>query len=358
MPYPTITVNLRKLTQNTEVIVNKCKEFGISVLGVTKACCGDPEVARAIIEGGVDMLGDSRIQNIMRLKAAGISIPLCLLRLPMLTEVRDVVHYADMSLVSELETAKALSKEALSADVRHKVILMVDLGDLREGIMPQKLLQHAKKFAALKGIELYGLGVNFACYGGVMPTKEKLDELIGLANDIRKATGMALPIVSGGNSSSLTMLFKDEIPAGVTQLRIGEGILLGRDTSDRNPLPGASQDAFGLNCEIIELQKKPSLPQGVLGTDAFGNKPVFTDRGIRKRAILAIGRHDIIIEGLTPEDKGAEILGASSDHLLIDVTDVKRPLAVGSIMKFDMQYGALISGMMSQYITKVAGPGY
>lgn len=356
MPYPTITVDLGKITRNTEIVVEKCREAGISVVGVTKACCGDPDVANAIRLGGVEWLGDSRIQNIAHLRTAGFDIPMCLLRLPMLSEVREVVRLAEMSLVSELETAKALSEAALDINVCHKVILMVDLGDLREGIMPQNVLRIAKKFAALKGIELYGLGVNFACYGGVVPTRTKLEQLVDLTERARKETGLPMPIVSGGNSASLPLV-PDGIPPGVNQLRIGEGILLGRDTIARNLLPGAHPDAFSLNCEIIELQKKPSKPDGEIATDAFGNVPVVVDKGIRKRAILAIGRHDIIVEGLTPVDKGAEILGASSDHLLLDVTNVKRALGVGSIMKFDMQYSSLISGMMSSYITKVMGHG-
>lgn len=352
MPYPTITMNLKKLTQNTELVVKKCEKAGISVVGVVKACCGDPDVANAIRQGGVAMLGDSRIQNIAHLRMAGFDIPMCLLRLPMLSEVKEVVRLAEMSLVSEIETAKALSEAALSIKACHKVILMVDLGDLREGIMPQKVLRTAKKFAGFKGIELYGLGVNFACYGGVVPTRAKLEQLVELTEQARRETGLSMPIVSGGNSASLPLV-PDGIPPGVNQLRIGEGILLGKDTIARELIPGANPDAFALNCEIIELQKKPSLPDGEIATDAFGNVPVVVDKGIRKRAILAIGRHDIIVEGLTPVDKGAEILGASSDHLLIDVTNVKRALAVGSIMQFDMQYSSLISGMMSSYVTKV-----
>ena len=356
MPYPTITVNLEKITRNAAIVVEGCKAAGVSVMGVAKACCGDLDVANAICAGGVEWLADSRIQNIAKFRTAGLDIPMCLLRLPMWSEVREVVRLADMSLVSELETAKALSEEAEKIGKCHKVILMVDLGDLREGILPQKVLRYAKKFAAFKGIELYGLGVNFACYGAIVPTTEKLEQLVELAEKARAETGLPMPIVSGGNSASLCLL-PNGIPKGVNNLRIGEGILLGRETIQREVLPGAYPDAFTLNCEIIELQKKPSMPDGVMATDAFGNKPTFVDKGLRWRAILAIGRHDVIVESLIPKDQGAEILGASSDHLLMDVTDVERALAVGSIMKFDVQYGALISSMMSPYITKVMGNG-
>lgn len=352
MRYPLLTINTAKLTHNAGIIVELCRKHGISVVGVTKACCGIPEVARAFCEGGVDWIGDSRIRNITEFKAAGISRPFCQLRLPMLSEVEEVVRSADASLVSEIDTAKALSSEAARTGRKHKVILMADLGDLREGLLPKKILQSAKILASLPGITLHGLGVNFACYGGIAPTSEKLAELVDLAARIRSETGCELPVVSGGNSSSL-FLFPDGIPAGVNQLRIGEAVLLGRETAYRQALPGAFTDAFTLHCEIIELQEKPSLPNGAVSiTDAFGNVPVFEDKGIRKRAIAAVGRHDIIVDGLVPADPHAQILGASSDHLLVDVTDVERPLCVGDILQFELQYSALISGMMSSYVTK------
>ena len=352
MPYPSITINVEKIAQNARTLVEACRAKGISVMGVTKAACGELDVARAFCRGGVDIIGDSRIQNLARFRTANIEKPLCLLRLPMISEARDVVRLADMSLISEVETARAMSKEAVAAGRTHKLILMADMGDLREGILPQKILHTAKIFADLPGLELFGLGTNFACYGGVLPTTEKLTALVNLAQKIRRETGCAMPVVSGGNSADLYLL-PDGIPEGVNQLRLGEGILLGRETSFRQPVLGAALDAFMLHGEIIELQEKPSMPDGLLGTDAFGQSPVFVDKGMRQRAIVALGRHDVIIEGLTPEDQGAEIIGASSDHLLVDVTEVQRPLGVGSILKFELQYGALISAMMSSYVTKV-----
>ncbi|UQZ90307.1 alanine racemase [Deltaproteobacteria bacterium Smac51] len=352
--HPLMRVNLAKITRNAEIVAGLCRRAGMGVMGVTKAFCAEPAIARAMIRGGLDWLGDSRIQNIARLKEAGIETPICLLRLPMISEAREVAALADMSLVSEVETAKALSEAAASQGRTHKITLMVDLGDLREGLLPQNILQAAKIINEMPGVELYGLGVNFACYGGVIPTTEKLEALLALAEDIRRQTGLPLPIVSGGNSASL-YLAPGGIPNGVTNLRIGEAILLGRETSYRKVIEGAFTDTFTLECEIIELQKKPSLPDGLIGTNAFGQKPVFVDKGIRKRAILAIGRHDVIIDGLVPVDPKAEIIGASSDHLLMDVTEVERPLSVGSLMEFNVQYGSLISAMMSPYVTKIIG---
>ncbi len=350
--YPLMRVDLAKITRNAEIVAGLCRRAGISVMGVTKAFCAEPRIARAMVGGGLDWLGDSRLQNIARLKEAGLETPVCLLRPPMISEAGRVVALADMSLISEIETARALSQAAVSQGRAHKVTLMADLGDLREGLLPQNILRAAKDVSDLPGLELYGLGVNFACYGGVIPTPSKLEKLLSLAADIRRATGLPLPLISGGNSATI-YLTPDRVPAGVTNLRIGEAILLGRETSYREALDGAFTDAFTLEAEIIEIQEKPSLPDGLIGTDAFGQKPVFEDRGLRRRAILAIGRHDVRVEGLLPTEDGAEIIGASSDHLLMDVTGVSRPLSVGSVINFNVQYGALISAMMSPYVSKV-----
>ncbi len=352
MPNPCVTVDLGKLTHNTRLAVDMCRQAGLSVMAVTKAFCADPRIAGAMLAGGVEWLSDSRVQNLERMRRAGLDAPLCMLRLPMLSEVEDVVRVADMSQVSEVATAEALSRAAVKQGRTHKLTLMVDLGDLREGLLPQNILRAAEAMSRLPGVELYGLGVNFACYGGVIPTPAKLTELVELAGDIRRATGVALPLVSGGNSADLHLL-PDGIPRGVTQLRLGEGILLGRETIAREPITGAHLDVFALHAEIIELQDKPSVPDGTIGQDAFGNTPIFTDRGVRRRGILAIGRQDVNVDGLEPVDPAVSIIGSSSDHLIVDLSDAQQPLAVGDTVSFHMRYGALIAAMLSPYVDKV-----
>ncbi len=96
------------------------------------------------------------------------------------------------------------------------------------------------------------------------------------------------------------------------------------------------------------MKLKPSLPIGRSGYDAFGNQPVFVDEGDRLRAIANIGREDVLVEGLTPLHAGVRVLGASSDHLVMDVTDAAPPVAVGDRVSFRMNYGALLAAMTSE----------
>lgn len=348
--YPKLIIDLKKIQENSRLLANLCFAENIEPVAVTKVTCGDPKVAQAMLAGGIRMLAESRIENARRLKAAGINVPLLLLRLPMLSQVDAVVELFQCSLNSELSTIRALDAAAAKAGVVHEIILMVDLGDLREGILPQQLEEMVLAIAQLKHIRLLGLGTNLTCYGGVIPTQENLGQLLEYNRKAETLYSQPLPVISGGNSSSLPLLLAGHLPP-VTQLRLGESIVLGRETVDRQPVSGAHLDSFQIQAEIIEIRKKPSVPIGKIGQDAFGGTPVFADRGIHLRAILALGRQDVVVDGLeTPE--GIDILGASSDHLLLDVTRYSKPLAVGDVLTFIPGYGALLAAMTSPFVTK------
>ncbi|HYE80797.1 MAG TPA: ornithine racemase Orr [Clostridia bacterium] len=351
MRYPAVRVDTKKLTHNTKVLVEKCSKLGIDVVPVTKVYCGMPEVAGASVAAGVKMLADSRIENIIKLKA--IDVPKVLLRIPMLSQVDEIVEYVDISLNSEYEVIKALSEKALEKGKIHKIILMVDLGDLREGEWSETAVEFVGKIINLKGVKLAGVGTNLTCYGAVIPSKENLGLLVSVAEEIERKYDIKLDIISGGNSSSLHLLEKKEVPGRINQLRLGEAIVLGNETAYGGRISGTYADVFTYVAEIIELKEKPSVPVGETGVDAFGEKPVYTDRGIRKRAILATGRQDVRPDGISPRDKDAIVLGASSDHLIIDVSDCKKDYKTGDIMEFDMSYGAMLAAFTSEYVDKV-----
>ncbi|MEW6725036.1 MAG: alanine/ornithine racemase family PLP-dependent enzyme [Bacillota bacterium] len=350
MALPYLEINPDKVQQNAEIITGAARAAGISVAGVTKVTCAQPEVGRVLLDGGCSYLADSRLENLARLRGAGLPRPYLLLRLPSPSRAAETVELADCSLVSETSTVRCLGEAARAAGKTHRVILMVDLGDLREGVWPDRTLETARAMAEIPGIELHGLGTNLTCYGGVCPTPENLGRLAALAAELRQSLGLELPVVSGGNSSSLDMLFAGQLPARINHLRIGEGILLGRETVARQPVPGAHLDAFRLVAEVVEVGFKPSVPIGRIGQDAFGNTPVFEDRGIHRRAILAIGRQDVSPDALTPVED-VDILGASSDHLLVDVTRLSE-VAVGDTLSFIPDYGGVLALSTSPYVEK------
>lgn len=351
-----IEIDCERIKRNAEAIVGVCSSAKIQVIGVTKACCGDPDVARALLAGGVSYLAESRLKHIRRLRKAGIDEKMMLLRLPALSQVEEVVALAQISLNSQVETVRALSYAAQAQGLSHQVVLMVEAGDRREGVMPEEAVEAARGMSGLPGVELVGIGVNVSCIGGVLPSLENTQLLVDVAERVEKALGIRFEIVSGGHTASLALLDHGEMPARINQLRIGEGMLLGVDSAGDWPLPVPYQDAFRVFAEVVEIDVKPSMPEGTITIDGFGRTPHWEDFGLRRRAILAIGEQDLRVELLQPLRPGVTMVGASSDHLVVDVTEAEPPVRLGDELAFEPAYGAVATAMASYGVTRVVKP--
>lgn len=353
MPDPQVTIDLDRIERNARVITARARLSGIDVFGVTKGSCGMPSVARAMLRGGVVGLAESRFENIRRLRDSGLDCPIMLLRSPPLVRVEELVRSVDISLQSEMPLIREISHVAERLGRVHDLILMIDLGDLREGIWPNDLLPTVEEIMVLPGVRIAGVGTNLTCFGAIMPSVDNLSQLVAHAYKVESVTGRALDWVSGGNSSSLPLLLSGEMPQGINNLRIGEAILQGgRDTFLTEPWHELDRDAFELTGELLEVKLKPSLPIGKSGVDAFGQVPHFIDEGDRLRGIANIGREDVMVDGLIPTNPGVRVLGASSDHLMLDLTEADPPLASGDTVGFRLNYGALLAVMTSEYVEK------
>jgi ornithine racemase len=348
MKTPRLEINLGKIAHNAKILKELYASKGIDLIGVTKVVCGSTAIAEVLVKSGVNILADSRIENIVKMHNADIHAQFLLLRTP-LSQSESVVKYADISLNSELSVIKELSKYAVKQGIIHKIILMVELGDLREGIMPSDLENIVNEVIGLKGIKFAGIGVNLACFGGIKPNDEKMEYLSSIVKEIEDKFKLKLEIISGGNSANYNWFISTNDIGKINNLRLGESIFLGCETLERKQIPGLFTDAFTLIAEVIESKIKPSLPYGDIGQDAFGNIPKFTDLGLMKRAILGIGLQDVLVSGLMPL-LNIDILGASSDHIIIDAKQLE--IKVGDTIGFNLNYGALLSSMTSPYIIK------
>jgi len=346
---PRLEIDLGKIQHNTRTLVERLAKRGISVTGVTKATLGSPEIAHAMLLAGVSGLGDSRIENIEAMRSSNVSARMSLIRSPMLSQAKRVVTSADVSFNTELDVIRRLSLEAGKIERMHAVVLMVELGDLREGIMPADLMAAVSEILSLPNIVLKGLGTNLACRSGASPDDANMGELSRLAALTEATFDISIEIVSGGNSANLEWVFNSEHNERVNNLRLGESILLGCETLHRNAIDGLHTDAITLVAEVIESKVKSTLPSGKLAETAFGTCPPATNRGDIMQTILAIGIQDIDPRGLRPPS-GIEILGASSDHLI--TTSTVDSARVGAEMAFQLDYSALLRAMTSPFVTK------
>jgi len=355
--YPVLEVNVKKITSNAKVITKLCNNSGIRVAGIIKGFGGIVAGARALVKGGCDQIGSSRIEQLKALKNKGFKTPLLLVRIPMMCEIEDVVKYSDMCLVSEKETLIMLNREAEKQNKKYGVVLMYDLGDLREGVFSRSELINLSRLVEynLSSLVLEGIGTNLSCYGSVAPTNKNLTELSEAADDIEKILNRKLNIVSGGGTTTLPLLVRGGVPEKINHLRIGEGIINTQDLPlywDTD-IEGLDKDTFVLKAQIIEVNEKPTHPVGELMVNAFGEYAHYEDRGIRKRAIIALGNQDVGDSSkIVPKDKNIIVLGASSDHTILDIHECKSEYKLGDIVEFNVLYQSMLFTTLSKYINK------
>lgn len=351
-PAPRLEVNLDKIYHNAFTLVTRLRKRGITVTGVTKATLGSPEVAETWLRAGVRGLGDSRVENIGRMRAAEISTLMTLIRSPMLSQVEQVVALTEISFNTELSVIRRLSAAAKKANRIHGIVLMVELGDLREGIMPVLLKKTVREVLGFSNILFMGIGTNLACRNGVSPDRENMAELSALADSIDATFGPIVNTVSGGNSANLEWAFSGADIGRINNLRLGESMLLGCEPLHRKAIKGLHTSAVTLVAEVIELKNKPSKPWGNIAQNAFGEVISNNEQGSITQAILAIGRQDTDPDGLVPPP-GIKILAASSDHLVVDVSNYHGRMKVGTELSFQLDYSALLRAMTSPFIPKI-----
>lgn len=326
--YPKLVINIDHIRNNVRQIVESCDAMGIKVAGVIKGANGLVEISKVFDEAGVAFIASSRIEQLRDAKEAGVEKELMLIRIPMLSEAEDVIRVADISLNSEIKVIKTLNEEAAKQGRIHKVILMADVGDLREGFWDKdELVDIAMRVESnMNNIRLAGVGFNVGCYGSIIPTVDKMEELIRIAEKIEKSIGRKLEYLSGGATTSLLRVHDLTMPERINLLRIGEGILLARDLeiSHGVSIEGMYKDTFILKAEIVEIKDK------------------HTNAG-RKRALLAIGKVDYgnPLE-LEIMDEGVEIIDASSDYTVVELESSLKEWKIGDILSFGVTYATAV----------------
>lgn len=347
MRTPRIEIDLSAVEHNTRELVKRLHKRGIDVTGVTKATLGSPEVANAMIRGGVKRLGDSRIENIEALRDAGVKVPIVLLRSPSPEWADRAVACATHSFVTDLELVTALSVAAGKRAHNHGIILMVELGDLGEGLMAADVLDAARIISRTRHVTLTGIGATLAARSGVVPGDDQMQQLTGLASTIGSKFGDHPPIITGGNSANLGWALGEGRVGAINDLRLGEAILLGVDPLTGAPIEGLRRDGFSVVAPVIESIEKPAAPWGmrVGSADAAG---VSRERGTIVQTIVAIGSQDVDPDGLKPP-AGFTVLSATSDHLVLETP---ARLAVGTEIGFGMNYSALTRAMTSPFVVE------
>lgn len=356
-----IIIDLEALSSNLARINHLMAAHGADWTVVTKVLCGNSEVLQALSEMGIRSVADSRFANLRAIRRRFVNPEIWYLRIPSLTNCDKVVSLAQTSLNSELETIKRLNEAAARHETRHRIIIMLELGDLREGILPGCLVNFYESVFHLPNIEVLGIGTNLGCLAGVPPSSDQLMQLVLYRELLELKFKKRLPLISAGSSVVLPLLLDGQVPKPINHFRIGEALFLGTDLLHGGTLPDFRNDAILLEAEIVELKEKGLTPQGDLGvTSPFPRvgevEALPSQRGFR--ALVDLGHLDTDITGITPTYEDQHIAGASSDITVVNLGENSENLRVGDKITFHLNYAALLRLMSSRYVPKVIHWGY
>jgi len=355
-----VIIDLHRLRQNIKFIKGWIENHGATWTVVTKVLCGHTDTLRALQLLGVRSMGDSRLANLNAIEKITPDLETWYLRVADLSSVRDVVKLADVSLNSETEVINALNDEAKKINRIQRIIIMIELGDLREGILPGSLIKFYEQVFNLSNIEVLGIGANLGCLAGAVPNVDQFMQLALYRELLELKFQRKLPMISGGASAVLPLLLDGQLPKIINHFRIGEAIFLGTDLVNGGTLPGLRNDAIILEAEIAEIKEKGLVPMSETATmtpfESVQPNEEFTPGQRGYRALVSIGQLDTEIAGLTPFDSRYHIAGASSDVTVVNIGDVPDGLKVGDTIKFRPNYPALLRLMSGKYIEKEVSP--
>lgn len=354
-----ISLNSDKLFHNFNFLDALFSQHQIDWAIVGKLLCGNATFLKVLLDMTDKEICDSRLSNLKTIKRISPETNTIYIKPPAQRLARSIVKFADVSFNTELQTLKALSEQAVMQDKTHRVVLMLEMGELREGIMLKDLMDFYAQVLELPNIEIVGLGTNLCCLNGILPDEDKLKTLAWCRNILEDQFGHKIPYISGGSSVTLPLLFRDEVPTAINHFRIGETLFFGTDVYADKLIPGMFQDVFTLHAEVIELSEKPLLPTGTAGTNLTGETPEFSEEDRNRssvRAIVDVGLLDTDYNNITPMESGISIIGASSDMLILDLEDNPAGIKVGDTLEFSMNYMAVLRAMNSDYVDKKVIP--
>ena len=351
-----ITLDSNKLSTNYNYLDKLFSSNGIHWSVVSKLLCGDRTYLEELIRLGVKQLCDSRVSNLEMIKSISPSIETIYIKPPPKEQISAIISCADISFNTEIETIELLSAEAERQNKIHKIMIMIEMGELREGVLREDFLKFYGKVFELPNIEVIGLGTNLTCMYGVLPSHDKLIQLCLYEQLIEAKFNREITFVSGGSSVCIPLIFQNLLPRGINHFRVGETLFMGTDVYNNSTLDKMENTIFRLFAQIIELNEKPSVPMGDLGHNLLGESLSFeSEKGQPEssyRAILDIGLLDVDDKHVKLCDRNLRIVGASSDMIVVDLGTNEKNHQIGDLLEFEMDYMGILRIMNSRYIEK------
>lgn len=345
-----LILNLDKLRHNIRFLSRHCKEHHLNITGIIKDPRADQKMISQMMDLGFENIGISRVPDGHIAQPVFPKRPIYI-TLPSIHELPAIVQFFSTSFNSEMTVIEQLNQAAIAMNRPHDILLMVDTGDLREGVMPDQVVETVRKIHQIRprNIEFAGIGTNLGCCAGTVPDEYNLGIMAELADRIESQLDIEVKTVSVGGSVLLKWMQHRQLPGRINNIRLGESVFLGTIPTINQVHPDLKTQVVTFRSDIIEIREKLVTPPQFCGKDALGIQPKFTCRGLRKRAILNFGICDTSPSGLTPLIPGMEIVSVNSNYTLADITDCRHRFKVGDFVDFTMNYQAFLQSLISPF---------
>lgn len=360
-----LLIHTDKIKQNIRKLSDYFESKGIEWSLITKVFSGDEEFLKHVLDektiSKINSVGDSRLTSLKNLRSVNPDMKTIYIKPPAAVYADAVVDYADISLNTSYPTIQALNEAARKRDIVHKVIIMIELGELREGVNRADLIDFYQKIFSMKHIEVIGIGSNLGCMYGIEPSYDKLLQLYLYRELITAKFNRDLPLLSGGTSITLPMLENNMIPKAINHFRVGEAAFFGVSPLANEQFLDLNTNTFEFKANIIELEEKKLVPEGVI-SDANIGHTIETDTNSAgeqsNKAILDFGMLDVNKEDVTPLDDGVDFVGITSDMTVVDIGTNKDEkgndrFKVGDTISFRVNYMAVARLLNSKFIDKI-----
>jgi predicted amino acid racemase len=348
-----LLINLSKLKHNIRWVQNLCVENRVQLVGVVKGCNALSPIIEAFEEMGVQRLGMSRMEDAAKTFHLLAQRPY-FISIPSLQQVEGIVESFQVSLHSELKTIEALAEVARRRRRSHGILVMVDSGDLREGVLPRDVNDLVRCILNREDryVKFLGLGANLGCRCIPSPTEEDIDYFGEIAAFVKRSMNVSMDIVSIGGSVVIPWMENQSLPNEINQVRIGESILLGNIPPGAQRHDPLSNEVFILRAAVVEVKEKPF--KTLDKRSPFSNRKNHDGGSVgRIQALLDVGFLDTDPLGLTPRDHPLKLIAATSDYTLADATACDPRLQPGEVIDFSMNYQALVRMLHAPHLTIV-----
>jgi predicted amino acid racemase len=360
-----LIIHTQKIKDNIKNLSSYCEKHNLQWSLITKVFSGDKEFLRHVLTTDViqhiNSVGDSRLTSLKNLKELNPDMRTIYIKPPAKMYADEVVQYADISLNSSFSTIFALNEAAKRAKKIHQIIIMIELGELREGVQREDIVEFYEKVFNFSNIEVIGLGSNLGCMYGIEPSYDKLLQLSLYKELISAKFKRELPLLSGGTSITLPLVENKILPPEINHFRIGEAAFFGVTPLTNEKFKNLNTDTFEFTANIIELDEKKIVPDGIISDASIGHTADFDPSQIHKtsnKAILDFGILDVDKEDIDSLDKEISFVGNTSDMLVVDLGENKtkrgtQKYHIGDKMRFTPNYMGVARLLNSKFIEKI-----